>query len=914
MKMLRFEVRGQYITRIDEEVPVAKCMNVFKAHFDFLTEEWTGTKTAIFVQGNYSKSQVLDEKGECIVPWEFFDTEEKTRGYVSVYCGDLMTANESKVMIAKTGYRESDASVPPTPDVYHQILESMDGKLDKAGHVPNKYLGTDNEGNIVEKEEPSGGGSGTTDYNDLENKPHINGVELQGEKTLEELGIQKKGNYASKEEIPTSLPASDVYDWAKEPEKPLYTADEVGAEEKGTIDKHNVSKETHQDIREILTRLEEKVKAIANSDDESLDTLAEIVAYIKSNKSLIDAITTGKVSTSDIVNDLITNVETKVLSAAQGVELKRQIDEVVKSIPKKLPNPHKLTFTGTVKAEYDGSGAVTVEIPDSSEGINAKLDKNQGAENKGKALVVGEDGNVTVGEATGGDGIPIINTMSGESPLVVPDSAERVNKGFSLIGKSEQVTTTGKNLFDEKKLLNFDDPNYDKSNSSKGIFYYKFKIDEQVTVSVTKLNKDGEYLCVGAEPDGSDTHWLCHKSAATNTFKTLTPKDGYIYLGVNTTLERIENMIRKTGGIMINHGSVAMPYEPYTGGKPSPSPDYPQEIKNVGKWNPETQKYEVGVRVTGNNILNTQIEPDTKGIYQGWKVGDGKKKITLSIIDKVNNKDISDCYFGLSGNGTDQKDGVVWCIENGKIAKTKITSLNPYVTIFPSDETTQRKILERFDIQCEFGEIKTEYQPYKEQTLTLTSDRPITKWDKLVEQDGQIGWLYQSAIKTFKDDVFKLYSDNEKAIQYQIPFEEITGSWEESVCYCNTFENVKGNLIYTQSAGKDFYMGCMQKAMVFSAKTKQGIFASLEAFQQWIRNSDTYVLHKTNTTEFVPLQQSEQDAIRALKTYYPTTVITVDGGEVYGGVEVTYTADTKNYIDNKIKQEKSTPTAIPEIS
>lgn len=35
--------------------------------------------------------------------------------------------------------------------------------------------------------------------------------------------------YALKSEIPTTLPASDVYDWAKETTKPTYTADEVGA-------------------------------------------------------------------------------------------------------------------------------------------------------------------------------------------------------------------------------------------------------------------------------------------------------------------------------------------------------------------------------------------------------------------------------------------------------------------------------------------------------------------------------------------------------------------------------------------------------------------------------------------------------------------------------------------------------------
>ena len=44
--------------------------------------------------------------------------------------------------------------------------------------------------------------------------------------------------------------------------------------------------------------------------------MSEVVAYIKSNKSLIDAITTSKVSVADIVNDLATNVAGKPLSAA----------------------------------------------------------------------------------------------------------------------------------------------------------------------------------------------------------------------------------------------------------------------------------------------------------------------------------------------------------------------------------------------------------------------------------------------------------------------------------------------------------------------------------------------------------------------------------------------------------------------
>lgn len=120
---LLFEVKGQYIVRLDSIEPVAKCRNLYKAQFQFKTDEWTGTKTALFVQGEYSKSAILDENGVCEIPWEFFDADSTTFGYVSVYCGDLVTANRVVVDIVKSGYQDSDASVPPSPDVYQQLMK-----------------------------------------------------------------------------------------------------------------------------------------------------------------------------------------------------------------------------------------------------------------------------------------------------------------------------------------------------------------------------------------------------------------------------------------------------------------------------------------------------------------------------------------------------------------------------------------------------------------------------------------------------------------------------------------------------------------------------------------------------------------------------------------------------------------------
>lgn len=163
----------------------------------------------------------------------------------------------------------------------------------------------------------------------------------------------------------TSESDPTVPQWAKNPTKPTYTATEVGADASGTaeskVSAHNTSDDAHNDIRLLVQGLTTRLNALADSDDDTLDQMSEIVAYIKSNKSLIDGITTGKVNTSDIIDNLTTNVSNKPLSAAQGVALKALIDGIV--VPEQLPNPHKLTFTGAVTAEYDGSTEQTVNIP-----------------------------------------------------------------------------------------------------------------------------------------------------------------------------------------------------------------------------------------------------------------------------------------------------------------------------------------------------------------------------------------------------------------------------------------------------------------------------------------------------------------------------------------------------------------------
>ena len=126
------------------------------------------------------------------------------------------------------------------------------------------------------------------------------------------------------------------------------------AEKKGTansaVSAHNTTTEAHNDIRLLVTELTNRLNALANSDDTTLDQMKELVEYIKDNRNLIESITVNKVNVADIIDNLITNVSNKPLSAAQGVVIKSLIDNLRDEINNNLTahvednnNPHKVT-------------------------------------------------------------------------------------------------------------------------------------------------------------------------------------------------------------------------------------------------------------------------------------------------------------------------------------------------------------------------------------------------------------------------------------------------------------------------------------------------------------------------------------------------------------------------------------------
>lgn len=255
---------------------------------------------------------------------------------------------------------------------------------------PEKLGGGGNGGGVVVETDPT-----VPAWAKQPNKPTY---------TAEEVGAQPSGNYALKTEIPTVpvksvngktgavvLSASDVSArsslWL-----PTYT--EIGAEKSGTaasaVSTHNTKTDAHNDIRLLITALTTRLDALADSDDETLDQMAEVVAYIKANRDLIDQITTGKVSVSDIVNNLTTNVTNKPLSAAQGVALKALIDAI--TVPTKVSqltnDAGYLTQHQDISGKLDASALPTA--------INTAL-----AQAKASGEFDGEDGtNATITSAS----------------------------------------------------------------------------------------------------------------------------------------------------------------------------------------------------------------------------------------------------------------------------------------------------------------------------------------------------------------------------------------------------------------------------------------------------------------------------------------------------------------------------------
>lgn len=472
--------------------------------------------------------------------------------------------------------------------------------------------------------------------------------------------------------------------------------------------------------------------------------------------------------------------------------------------------------------------------------------------------------------------------LEGAGMLVLPNSLDAPLERLELGGKTEQVQTTGKNLIDYRNtvvgLLNFIDGSFSDT-------YHKYFTTEYIEI------ESGDYIISHNSMVGIQSYALydinnkTYVSGKSGNNKVNIAEKCFIRISFSTKPETdvSANPIdyAKKCDIQLEKGASATPYEPHTGNKPSPSPEYPQEIKNSGKWNEDARKYEVKVKVAGKNLLDikdiTSETPQWTEIPCLIKNNIYIKSNNSTALVENNQARLVVCF----------KDGTSRVMYDNSMADGllfKVNSENSITMI--KVRGTHIKSGAYSDIQVEYGNEPTSYEPYKEQNLTLTSDRPITKWDRLVEQGGQIGWLYGGiVIDRFDGQSNKISIANKQGdVQnFSIQFDNVANGNGNADIFVDKYRAVR--LSYTKA---EYGICCNWNDGVkyFSAPNEN--ITTVDEFKAWLIDNPLKITYETTKTEFVPLPQSEQNAIRALTTYYPTTVITADVGEVDPDIKVTY--------------------------
>lgn len=209
--------------------------------------------------------------------------------------------------------------------------------------------------------------------------------------------------------------------------------------------------------------------------------------------------------------------------------------------------------------------------------------------------------------------------LEGTGMLVLPNSLDAPLERLELGGKTEQVQTTGKNLANPSEFV---------VGALAGDTGNIIKLKQYITTGYIPVIPGKRYSTSCGNKFSAHTIITYDKekikiNSPINMSSEMPEGAAYIrlsYKKIDMTNVTESDMEELKKVCMVNEGSTVLPYEPYTGGKPSPSQEYPQEIKNSGKWNEEKQKYEVDVKVVEKNLFDVNYFAESEN-YQN-KEGD----------------------------------------------------------------------------------------------------------------------------------------------------------------------------------------------------------------------------------------------------------------------------------------------------
>lgn len=481
-------------------------------------------------------------------------------------------------------------------------------------------------------------------------------------------------------------------------------------------------------------------------------------------------------------------------------------------------------------------------------------------------------------------------TVSGIGSVVLENCVETRFKRLSLSGNSVQTTTKGLQLLDKTKI----------PTPQAGVAYYNMQVEEGKYTLSTKYRRAVQkdlFLFAGEVDTGASSDINGVDSTISRTVESI---NGYITIGYRKGENGVNPFDFET---MLNKGDTPLPCEPYTGGKPSPSPEYPQEVISAGKYDEASGKYVIDVGVTGKNLVPPELDFVPFGNNDPKTIEFDPKTNSYKLITKPDNFNQVTCYVkfnlkkgiytitrkikidgvditnpaGLQIIDADTKENLFYQHTgiNRKFELKKDT--NVLINLGHFTEKTQKEAI-LCEVQLEKSDVSTPYEPYHEpQTLQLQLEKPLTKWDKIEKRDGVYGIVYKHRTV---DDLATLVKDSEPIYgnpgerYFSVPVKDATLNYDYSKAYSECG-------LYKKEVQRLYVPRLMLSSFIIYVNDTDTIETAKEHLHY-------KVIYETDSEEFVPFPQETQLVLENLHANDGTTIITVDSGEVETGIEVEY--------------------------
>ena len=491
----------------------------------------------------------------------------------------------------------------------------------------------------------------------------------------------------------------------------------------------------------------------------------------------------------------------------------------------------------------------------------------------------------------------VINTVFGTT-IIINDAAEdRPFRGVRVFGKSTQRTTTGAQLLSIKQ----------EDVANKDGLSAKVNVDGGITVTgtpdkqyATIYGKDiilspGKYYLNGGNgsagavllkaritfSDGSS------KNCANGSFE-VTPDTKSVSILIQYESATIQS-VNYTIYPMLNKGETALPFEPYTGGKPSPSPEYKQEPEDAGKDG------SIEVKVGGRNLFDGKFESGSIRQDNGENQDYADRIRTAGFIQIK-----PSTVYSIKLLET-ISFSVRWYDKDKKFIKSEATNT---ISQSPDNARYMRFLLltTKLDTKCMVyaGSAPTPYEPYRDpQTLTLATPNglpgiPVTKDGNYTDENGQ-QWICDEIDLGRGKYVQRVAIEKNSGGWELKPSSDISGRFFQPRL-TNVFQTaVKtavcniANFVSWGAPTNDIYAFALNKKVIYFSPPK-GAEITAEELNAKLNSLSfpVVVVGELATPIERDLTPEEIAAYKALRTYGPTTVVSNDAG---AGMEVTYVAE-----------------------